>query len=137
MSGSNTDDSDITMNRTRKRAWGNEQQGSTNTSEATENLKTYFDTNFDDIQQQFLRENGKLNKRMKADSKYKFRYKRNQIQLDFNESICDKVDTIVKLTKNGSQNRASKLAKSIKEDLEKQNKLLKIADKSTAGWGTV
>ena len=74
---------------------------------------------------------------MKADSKYKFRYKRNQIQLDFNESICDKVDTIVKLTKNGSQNRASKLAKSIKEDLEKQNKLLKIADKSIAGWGTV
>ena len=137
MSGSNTDDSDITMNRTRKRAWGNEQQGSTNTNEATENLKTYFDSKFDDIQQQFLRENGKLNKRMKADSKYKFRYKRNQIQLDFNESICDKVDTIVKLTKNGSQNRASKLAKSIKEDLEKQNKLLKIADKSTAGWGTV
>ena len=47
------------------------------------------------------------------------------------------MDTIVKLTKNGSQNRASKLAKSIKEDIEKQNKLLKIADKSIAGWGTV
>ena len=74
---------------------------------------------------------------MKADSKYKFCYKRNKIQLYFNESICDKVETIVKLTKHGSQNRASKLAKSIKEDIEKQNKLLKIADKSIAGWGTV
>ena len=31
MSGSNTDDNDITMNRTRKRAWRNEQQASTNT----------------------------------------------------------------------------------------------------------
>ena len=74
---------------------------------------------------------------MKTDSKYKFRYKSNQIQFEFNESIYDKVDTVVKLIKNGSQNRASKLAKSIKEDIEKQNKLLKIADKSIAGWGTV
>ena len=74
---------------------------------------------------------------MKTDLKYKFRYKSNQIQFDFNESICDKVDTIVKLIKNESQKRASKLAKSIKEDIEKRNKLLKIADKSIAGWGTV
>ena len=66
---------------------------------------------------------------MKTDSKYKFRYKSNQIQFDFNESISGKVDTIVKLIKNGSQKRASKLAKSIKEDIEKRNKLLKIADK--------
>ena len=70
---------------------------------------------------------------MKKDSKYKFRYKSNQIQFEFNESIYDKVDTVVKLIKNGSQNRASKLAKSIKEDIEKQNKFFKIADKSIAG----
>ena len=38
---------------------------------------------------------------MKADSKYKFRYKSYQIQFDFNESISDKVDTIVKLIKKG------------------------------------
>ena len=74
---------------------------------------------------------------MKAETKHKFRYKSNQIQFDFNESISDKVDTIVKLIKNVSQKRASKLAKSIKEDIEKRNKLLKIADKSTAGWGAV
>ena len=137
MSGSSTDDSDITMNPTRKQAWRNEQQASTNTNKAIENLKTYFDSTFDDIQQQFSKENEKLTKRMKKDSKYKFRYKSNQIQFEFNESIYDKVDTVVKLIKNGSQNRASKLAKSIKEDIEKQNKFLKIADKSIAGWGTV
>ena len=74
---------------------------------------------------------------MKTDSKYEFPYKSNQMQFDFNESICDKVDTIVKLIKNGSQKRAPKLAKSIKENIEKRNKLLKIADKSTAGWGAV
>ena len=106
MSESNTDDSDITVNRTRKRAWRNEKQASTNANEAIENLKTYFDSKFDDIQQQFSKENEKLAKRMKKDSKYKFRYKSNQIQFDFNESISDKVDTIVKLIKNGSQKRA-------------------------------
>ena len=74
---------------------------------------------------------------MKTDSKYKFHYKSNQTQFDLNESICDKANTIVKLIKNGSQKRASKLAKSIKEDIEKRNKLLKIADKTIAGWGTV
>ena len=41
------------------------------------------------------------------------------------------------MIKTGSQKRESKLAKSIKEDIEKQNKLLKIVDKSIAGWGTV
>ena len=139
MSGSSTDDSDITMNRTRKRAWGNEQQASTNTNEAIENLRTYFeiDDKFDDIQQQFSKENEKLVKRMKTDSKYKFRYKSNQIQFDFNESICNKVGSIVKLIKNWSPKRTSKLAKSMKEDIKKWNKLLKIADKSIAEWGTV
>ena len=34
MRESNTDDSDITMNRKRKRAWRYEQQASTNTNEA-------------------------------------------------------------------------------------------------------
>ena len=72
---------------------------------------------------------------MKTDSKYRFRYKCNQIKFDFNESISDKVDTIVKLIKNGSQNRASKLVKFIKEDIEKPNKLVKIANKSIADWG--
>ena len=115
MSGSNTDDSGITMNRTRKRAWRNEQQANINTNEAIENLKTYFDSTFDDIQQQFSKEK-KLAKRMKTDSKYKFHYKSNQIQFDFNESICDKVGNIVKLIKNVSQKRASKLGKSIKEE---------------------
>ena len=121
MSGSSTDDSDITMNRTRKRAWGNEQQASTNTNEAIENLRTYFeiDDKFDDIQQQFSKENEKLVKRMKSDSKYKFCYKSNQIQFDFNESICNKVGSIVKLIKNWSPKRTSKLAKSMKEDIEK------------------
>ena len=90
------------MKRTRKRAWRNEQQVSTNKIEAIENLKTYFDSKFDDIQQQFSKENEKLANRMKTDSKYKFRYKSNQIKFDFNESISDKVDTIVKLIKNGS-----------------------------------
>ena len=45
------------MNRTRKRAWRNEQQASTNTNEAIENLKTCFDSKFDNIQQQFSKEN--------------------------------------------------------------------------------
>ena len=47
------------------------------------------------------------------------------------------MDTIVKLIKNGSQKRASNLAKSIKEDIEKRSKFLKIADKLISGWGTV
>ena len=78
-----------------------------------------------------------LAKELKTDSKYNFCYKSNQIEFDFNENICDKVETIVKLIKNRSQKRASKLAKSIKEDIEKWNKLLKIANKLIAGWGTV
>ena len=126
------------MNRTRKRAWrNNKQQASTNTNKAIKNLKTYFNSNFSDIQQQFSKAYEKLAKRMKTDSKYKSRYKSNQIQFDFNESICDKAGTIVKPIKNGSQKRASKLAKSIKEDTERRNELLKIGDKSIAGWGTV
>ena len=114
MSGSNAD---VVINCTRKRSWRNEQQANTNTNEAIENFKTYFDSKFDDIQQQFSKESEKLAKRMKTDSKYKFCYKSNQIQFDFNESICNKANTIIKLIKNRSLKRASKLTKSIKEDI--------------------
>ena len=37
----------------------------------------------------------------------------------------------------GHKRERQKLAKSIKEDIEERNKLLKIADKLTAGCGSV
>ena len=57
------------MNHTKKRAWRNKQKASTNTNKATENLKTYFDSKFNDIQQQFSKENEKPGKGIENRSK--------------------------------------------------------------------
>ena len=60
---------------------------------------------------------------------HKLKYRGNQLQLDFNDSIIAQLKSITRHIKN---NLTKKLLKSIKKaiaDLETRNKMIKIADK--------
>ena len=47
------------------------------------------------------------------------------------------MEVLINLIQKGSLSRATKAVKNMIEDLQKRNKLIKIAGKSPAGWKTV
>ena len=47
------------------------------------------------------------------------------------------MEVLVHLIQKGSVSRATKAVKNMIEDLQKRNKLIKLAGKSLAGWNTV
>ena len=46
------------------------------------------------------------------------------------------MEVLIPLIQKDSKSRATKAVKNMIEDLQKRNKLMKIADKSPAGWNT-
>ena len=77
-----------------------------------------------------------LNKARKRD-RYEFRFKGNKMQFQFNSDLLETVEDAIDLFRQGSSKRLEKKLKGLRKSLEKRNKLLKLADRSSAGWGTV
>lgn len=64
--------------------------------------------------------------------KVQFRFKGNEEQVNFNCSILDQLQEAKKSLPLGSS--AAPILKKAEEDLRQRNKLVKLADKSEAGW---
>ena len=77
-----------------------------------------------------------LHKARKRD-RYEFRFKGNKMQFQFNYDLLETVEDAIDLFRQGSSKRLEKKLKGLRKSLEKRNKLLKMADRSSAGWGTV
>ena len=73
---------------------------------------------------------------VKMESK-QFKFKGNQIQYDFNLKLTNDIEEAIDLVKEGSISRSSKLLTAMKSEVIKRNKLIKMADRSLAGWSTV
>ena len=78
-----------------------------------------------------------IDKRLKRVEKKKdkressFKYKSNQQQYEFNEEVLDQLESI------SLSGRAKKKLKKAMKKLKRRNKLIKMADKSKAGWKLV
>ncbi|XP_060569253.1 uncharacterized protein LOC132727703 [Ruditapes philippinarum] len=78
-----------------------------------------------------------------------FKYKGNKRQYDFNCKVLEDIERVQSLVKSGGQLRIGliirtrgqlsslQLLESTVQKIHKRNKLVRLADKSLAGWGTV
>ena len=101
-------------------------------------FRGYLDTKLDtfkrelSVEQQETAENSI--KRIKTNDSSKVKNKGNRIQFEFNQSIEDKVSSLDKAIVKKDLKKCSEISEDIKVLLKKRNKLIRLADKSTAGW---
>ena len=103
-------------------------------------FKDYFDKKLGalkrDIQDESCSNTDSVAKRLKEESKITFRFEGNKKQFQFNSDLAEKVKSAsVALGK-----RKLDLVKThleLDSDIKKRNKLIRLADKSAAGWDLV
>ena len=100
-------------------------------------LKSHFDKKFEAINKKFSIETKHLAKRLKKPVVPSFNNKGNIIQHEFNLNLTEDMEVLIHLIQKGSISRATKAVKNMIEDLQKRNKLIKIAEKFPVGWNAV
>lgn len=106
-------------------------------TQLNEKLNSYTETLADDTEIKNQKLESKLKQKLKKETTITFRYKGNRNQYEFNNDLLEKVEQVKMLSEIGSVNRLSKKLDEIVNDIEKRNKMIRLADRSSEGWLTV
>ena len=123
-----SDNSSIIINRRGKKRCRVQDEGDVSMRSGKQNklfheLRSYFDSKFSVAR----KENERLAKKIRTDP-HKLKYRGNQLQLDFNDSIMAQLESITHHIRNNLTKKSLKGIKKAIADLETRNKMIKIAD---------
>jgi hypothetical protein len=121
-----------------------EPRGSKGTSTSEDSfslMRTFMEKQFNALKRELRDEvqtSSELSyKRFKVRNSHDFKFKGNKMQHGFNVEIQDDLDIASDCIRNGDQERSLEQLNLVKTKIDKRNKLVKLADKSPGGWGTV
>ena len=104
-------------------------------------FKDYFDKKLSalklDIQEDSLSNTDSIAKKLKEESNISFKFEGNKKQFYFNTGLADKVNSASKALVKRKFDVVKSCLEEPDSDIKKRNKLIRLADKSAAGWDLV
>ena len=107
-----------------------------------QNIMSFMEEKFDDFNQNRLKDKhhwetqiSQLKKR--KTNNHSFKYKSNKLQFEFLSDLNDSIDDAKELLEAGSKRRLKSELDDISMKISKRQKVIRLADRSIAGWDTV
>ena len=104
-------------------------------------FKDYFDKKLGalkrDIQDESCSNTDSVAKKLKEESKITFRFEGNKKQFQFNSDLAEKVKSASVALGKRKLDLVKTQLEQLDSDIKKRNKLIRLADKSAAGWDLV
>ncbi|CAH3181547.1 unnamed protein product [Porites lobata] len=104
-------------------------------------FRDYFDKKLGalkrDIQDESCSNTDSVAKKLKAESKITFRFEGNKKQFQFNSDLAEKVKSASVALGKRKLDLVKTHLEELDSDIKKRNKLIRLADKSAAGWDLV
>ena len=104
-------------------------------------FKDYFDKKLGalkrDIQDESCSNTDSVAKKLKEESKITFRFEGNKKQFQFNSDLAEKVKSASVALGKRKLDLVKTQLEELDSDIKKRNKLIRLADKSAAGWDLV